>query len=271
MTAGPEAEPKTPRGGKVWTEEEREVAAARMREWHRERKAQAEAEPEPEPEPEPVKVTPADEGEVEELQQEFAAEIERLKAEAAEAQAKAEALDPTKDVSGQLFNNTADVRRFFPESHLVDIALDEWAAENKDLTRRGRNPLPEPKGQDLEKRVERAAAELLADRTAHVQQRGFLLRVVKMVKPNGSLIEVPLEGQINSFRIGGAERAFAPYRAKGYKVADPYLCQSQGCWLEAVIGNDGQFAFDGYCGVDHRSRTELSDPSSDRNIRPLYG
>ena len=199
-----------------------------------------------------------------------AAETDELRKELAEANAKAEALSPTTNISGQLFKDTKEVRQFFSNEHLVDIALDEWAGENKDLIRRGRNPLPEPTGKDLEKRVERAAADLLADRTSHVAQRGFMLRVVKMVKPNGMLIEIPLEGQINSFRVGGADRAFAPYKDKGYKVASPYMCQSQGCWLEAVVEN-GQFTYGGYCGNDHRTRTEPSDPTSDRNVRPLYG
>lgn len=256
---GVKDEPKSEGGKVVWTDEMRQQA--RERELARRsalaptEEPVAETPPEAPPEPEP---DPDD-------------EVGKLRRELDEAQARAEANDPTRNISNMLFEDTADVRRFFSHEHLVDVALDKWASENKDLVGRGRAPQPEPTGAELERRIDRTVTELLADRTATVKQRGWMLRVVKMVKSSGQLIEVPLEGQINSFRVGGADRAFAPYKAKGYKVASPYLCQAQSCWSEAVIGSDAQFTYGGYCSPDHRDRTEPGDSGSDRNIRPLYG
>lgn len=187
---------------------------------------------------------------VEELEAELKEAVER----AEKAEAEAEQYRPTADVSGFFMEDAEDVRARFGKQKLEDIAHMELAQINR---HRAKQNLPMVKltGNEKKQAVEKVVQELLEDRKKEgPKQNGPIPKTLKMVKPDGTLVQLPYEAQINNL-AGSLEDAVARYRNKGYKLTDPTLCPAQNCYEEAAMDN-GKFAYGAYCSQDHQRRTE---------------
>ena len=179
----------------------------------------------------------------------------RAAAKVIEAQkAELEANRPTVNISHYLFETIEDVKAFYPEKHLRDTAMAEIAAINKQRMREGYDPI-RPKKSEMAGLIEEVMADLLADRKVNgALEEGPLLRTLKMVAPDGSLRQIPYEGQFNNI-AGSLEDGYRKYTKKGFKRTQPMLCPAGGCW-EVSASEDGEMVFTGYCSQDHFNRTE---------------
>lgn len=181
------------------------------------------------------------------------AEEAEVRAEAAEAEA--DEFRPTKDIKEFLMETAEDVKVRFGEQKLRDLAETEIRDLNQKRTKEGYTRIKwEPA--EWDEAVDRAILELLSDRVREAPPiEGPLMKTLKMVKPDGTLIQVPYEAQINNL-AGSLEDAIARYRKKGYKLTDPLLCPSQNCYEISTLDSDGTYLHGAYCTADHRRRTE---------------
>lgn len=187
--------------------------------------------------------------------------VEALRAELAEAkqslaakEEEARRLDPTADVSGYLYTTREQVIEFLGADKIAAVVEDRIATENKARTRQGYDRLTYTPGEKAKMRDE-LIDELLADRDAATPPvEGHLSRSIKMVAPDGSLRQIPYEGQINNV-AGSLADGYVRYEKKGYKRTRPNLCPTTDCYRPAVVEN-GSFSFFGYCSRDHYLRTE---------------
>lgn len=187
--------------------------------------------------------------------------VEALRAELAEAkqalvekEEEARRLDPTADVSGYLYKTREQVIEFFGVDKLTAVVEDRIATDNKARTRQGYDRLTFT-SEEKQRLREDLIDELLADRDqAAPPVEGHLSRSIKMVAPDGSLRQIPYEGQINNV-AGSLADGYVRYEKKGYKRTRPNMCPTTDCYREAVVEN-GQFSHFGYCSRDHYLRTE---------------
>jgi hypothetical protein len=179
----------------------------------------------------------------------------RAAAKVIEAQkAELEANKPTVDIRHHLFESSEDVKKFYPEKKLRDMALAEIAAINKQRMREGYDPI-RPKKSEMAGLIDDVMEDLLADRKVNgAPTEGPLLRTLKMVAPDGSLRQIPYEGQFNNI-AGSLEDGYRKYTKKRFKRTDPMLCPAGGCWEESAAEN-GEMVHTGYCSQDHFNRTE---------------
>jgi transposase-like protein len=185
------------------------------------------------------------------------AELERQLAEAEkenrEQRAELEKHRPT--VEWHVYRTTDQVRDFFGEDRLRDIAGLELAAQNKERVKRGLPPFTYQSDPDLyERQIARILKEMLDRRTKWVDANKRV-RVVKMAGRNAdgsgwNAVQIPVEVQINN-EAGQSGAAIWKQRDKGRKLITPYLCQRIDCWLEAAVGGDGKFSYAGYCSQEH--------------------
>ena len=175
-----------------------------------------------------------------------------------EALQKAEALvveyKPTVDIRSYLMETPDDVRARFSEQTIQDLAEGEIAEVNRVRTKAGHAPIKYDE-KEMAKKIDETILDLLADRAREAPPvTGPLMRTLKMVKPDGTLVQIPYEDQINNL-AGSISDAKERYREKGFKMTDPDLCPSQNCY-ELSILEGGNFVFRGYCSNDHLTRTE---------------
>lgn len=170
-----------------------------------------------------------------------------------------EALRPTINIADRLFTTTADVRSYFGGKRIAELVKMRLAAENKRLNRQGFDRL-DYSADELDALTETVLQGFLDDRELTTPPaEGWLTRTLKMVAPDGSLRQIPYEGQINNV-AGSLADGLLVYEKKGFKRTEPMLCPSQDCWVEAAVGaagkGKGKLAFVGYCSEDHFKRTE---------------
>jgi len=175
-----------------------------------------------------------------------------------EALQRAEALvveyKPTTDVGSFLMETADDVRARFSEQTILDLAEGELAEINRVRLKAGHTQIKYD-DDEWEKAIDATIADLLADRqTNGPPVVGPLMRTLKMVKPDGVLVQIPYEKQINNL-AGSIADAVARYVDKGFKKTDPDLCPSQNCYEPSIL-KGGNFVFKGYCSNDHLARTE---------------
>ena len=187
---------------------------------------------------------------VEDLEGQLKVALKR--AETAEAQA--EELKPTRDVSAFLDQSEKGIRARLGEEKLKDIAQRELVSINKRRLRDGMPP-HEYSGQELEDALERVIVDIQADREREAPPaEGPLHKTIKMLRPDGILVQIPYEDQINNL-AGSISDATARYIDKGFKLTEPTLCPSQNCYNPGVVVK-GKYTFGMYCSEDHQSRTE---------------
>jgi hypothetical protein len=168
--------------------------------------------------------------------------------------AELEANKPTVNIRHHLFETIEDVKAFYPEKQLRDMALAEIASINKTRMKQGYDPI-RPDKEELAELITETMEDLLADRKVNgAPEEGPLLRTLKMVAPDGSLRQIPYEGQFNNI-AGSLEDGYRKYTKKGFKRTEPMLCPAGGCW-EVSAEENGEMVHTGYCSVDHFGRTE---------------
>lgn len=216
---------------------------------------------------------PQSEEEVDPRIAELEAELKEALTRAAEAEAEAEAFKPTRDVSSFILTDEESVVARFGEQKLRDLAQHELSSVNR---RRAKENLPPIVYSDEEREaaIGRVVNDLLNDRTANgAKTSGPIMKTIKMMTPDGHLIQPPFEAQINN-QAGSLEDAIAIYRRKDYKIAvdeeGRTLCPSQDCWNSAIVEN-GEYTFGGYCSSDHQLRTEGNSRPVDRSNYPRMG
>ena len=169
-----------------------------------------------------------------------------------EQQAELEKHRPTHE--WQVYQTPQEVREFFGEQKLQDIAGLELAEMNRERIRRGLSPFSYQSDPELyEQQIAKILEEMLARRTKWVDANKRV-RVVKMAARAAdggwNTIQVPVEVQINN-EAGQSGAAIWKQRDKGRKLVIPYLCQRIECWAAAAVGPDGKFQYAGYCSAEH--------------------
>jgi hypothetical protein len=177
-----------------------------------------------------------------------------LAAQVTEQERQIEELKPTRDVAKFLFETPEDVVAHYGDKKLDEMLKATIAEENKARTKQGFDRTtytPE----EFAERKEALVADLLGDRTRWgPPTEGFLDRTMKMIKPDGTLVQIPFEGQINNV-AGSLNDGLFRYQQKGYKLTDPMLCPTKDCNETSAI-KKGKWLYLGYCSEDHYRRTE---------------
>ncbi len=198
------------------------------------------------------------------------AQIASLSAELEKYKAEAEKNRPTHDTSTWKWDTVEDVLEHYGE-RFNDIVAMELASTNRKRVSQGLGRI------EADDRVIREKAQEFVSKQKRVPKGNC--RVMKMFKPfdpvknannpRGSLIQVPIEGQINNLN-GSQWDAIARYKEKGYKVATPMWCARQNCNEYAAVGSDGSFEFLGYCGrEDMRAIEKINDVADFRKPENL--
>ena len=188
------------------------------------------------------------------------AEIERLEAENAELQARVDEMKSTADV--ELYETPEQVVEILGEDLLRETAKMKLRLQNRRDALRGlASPInfDDPAFESMvENQVHLEVQQAISQRTSHISPLK-VLRVVKMVRPTPgpdgrrSIVQIPMEEQINNMK-GEQSAPMAKARAKGFQLAEPYLCQRLDCWLPVPRDPvSKKLANDGYCSMEHRA------------------
>lgn len=174
-------------------------------------------------------------------------------------QAEIDDLSPTIDIRSRLFKTGDDVKKYYGDQKLRDLAEAQLVDENRIRRRSDLSPIRYTE-EEWEAAVELVVEELLSDRAIGAPEDGPLMRTLKMWNPkDDSIRQIPYEGQINNV-AGSLADGVILYERKGFKRLDPFLCPAGNCDEEADIvskGKDkGKWRWDGYCSEDHFLRTE---------------
>ena len=177
-----------------------------------------------------------------------AAKIAELEAKLAEAEAKAAAFDPTAPV--EVPSTPEGWVEYLGEDKINELVEASLASENVTRYRKGLPPLDIHTNPELKKqKIKELLAKREAAKSKHMAPQYFV-RTVKVVKKNGTLVQIPVEVQINN-EAGQPGAALWKSRDKGDKLASPYLCQAYNCWLPAAVDANGKLAYAGYCSAEH--------------------
>lgn len=220
-------------------------------------------------------MTQTDNGPIEDPTEELRALLAEAEERALKAEAEAEHWKPYKAVP--VYNTPEEAKAVWGANRLRNVAEAEVAKENK---RRIRSGLPGINYTDPElyeglvtQEIDKIARELVRERTKWVSSTGAGLRTMKMVKPvfgsdactpdcsdrgcyeHGHLIQIPVEEQINNQRAAPGQ-GIGRYKEKGYKLAEPYLCELKDCYTPAFV--EGNAVRDGCCTPEHSSRLDNS-------------
>lgn len=188
-----------------------------------------------------------------------------LEAQLRKAEQDVENYKPTK--VHHLYTTPEEVRQFFGEEKMQEVAALRLAALNKDRMARGIPTINYETSPELyEREITEITRELLERRTKFVTPESNL-RTVKMMRKNRDgtwlLYQVGVEFQLSN-EEGQQGTALWKQRDKGAKLVSPYLCQTNNCWMEAAVDKGGSFIYHGYCSVEH----EATDPYLNRKGIP---
>lgn len=180
------------------------------------------------------------------------ARIAELETELADALAKVKEYRPTADA--KIPSTPEGWVEYLGEEKISDLVEAELATENVERFRKGLPQLDINDNPELKaKQIRELLAKLEAAKTKHISLQ-HIARTIKVVKPStdGSirLAQIIVEEQVSNEK-GQQGAAMWKARDKGYKLADPYLCQLLNCWLEAAVDTDGKMPFQGYCSAEH--------------------
>lgn len=180
------------------------------------------------------------------------AEVVRLRAEAAEAKAAADAL--RTDIKLSLPTTKQGVIDYFGRPYMEKIALTRY---NRERRSQGFNPVELLSGDPvLEAEVQRTAEQFLNRQTSWAGESN--LRTLKMARPDPNnptgyrVVGIPVEPTINQPQSGaeGQAQAIRRYTSKGWKLITPQLCQRGPCHAVAAT-EDGKLKYQGYCSAEH--------------------
>ena len=177
--------------------------------------------------------------------------IAELEAKLAAAEEEIAIHDPRREVPH--LTSVEDYLEHVGYEDLAELALSQLGRENIKRHREGKPPLEF--GED---RIEATISEIVNKRirglTSSIREEDNM-RTLKMVKPSGTLTQVPVETQINN-EAGQQGAAIWKARDKGFKIAFPYRCHRHNCWQLAAVDAAGKMTLDGYCSPEHR----MQDP-----------
>lgn len=177
----------------------------------------------------------------------LAQRVAQLEAELAEAKEQVEQYRPTADVT--MYTTPEEVEQVFGKAKLDDLAAMAVKDINVERIRQGLRPFDAESDPALIKPYrDRLIKEFLDRRTKWISPRARQ-RVVKMVHPNGHVVQIPVEQQLEN-EAGQAGTSLWKKRDKGFKLASPYICQLRDCWVVAKQ-EGGKFIHNGYCSPDH--------------------
>lgn len=168
-------------------------------------------------------------------------------------------LRPTVDIRKRQFHTSEQVVEFFGKGKLTDNVKAHIAQENRQRSKQGYDRIAYS-DEEIAVLVDELAANFVADQLVGAPTEGWLLRTIKMVAPNGNLVQIPYEGQFNNI-AGSLADGLVLYERKGYKRTEPMLCPAGDCFDESATmttgRSKGKWAFSGYCSEDHFRRTEV--------------
>lgn len=191
---------------------------------------------------------------------ELEAKLASTERELAAAEEEIAVHDPRKEVP--FLETVEDYLEHVGYEDLSELALSHLGRENIKRHREGKPPLEF--GDD---RIEATINEIVNKRIRGIKssvREEDNMRTLKMVKPSGTLTQVPVETQINN-EAGQQGAAIWKARDKGFKIAFPYRCHRHNCWALAAVNSAGAMTLDGYCTVEHRA----ADPYL--NTAPVAG
>ena len=180
-------------------------------------------------------------------------EVRIAELEAANKALEAKVVDLRDSADVELYDTEEQVLEVVGVHNIREMALGRFGMENLKRAKAGKPPLnlATDAPDYLEDQIQRIAAELVRERTSHINSL-HRLRCVKMVHSDGTLYQLPMEEQINN--MAGEELApMAKARAKGHKIANPYMCQVWNCWLRSPRNEDQSFVYEGYCSEAHQA------------------
>jgi len=186
------------------------------------------------------------------------AELERLRAEVEELRGQNADLNPFTE--WPVFDTPAAAREFLGEQHLRESAEARIVSEDRARNRRGLPPQWTSDPESYERRVAKIVEDLCREAVGETSKwvdnlsGAIRMRTVKMVKPDGTLIQVPVEPQINN-GAGSIADPIERYKRKGYKMASPMRCALRDCW-KAAATTGGRMTFGGYCSAAHVRHVE---------------
>ena len=152
-----------------------------------------------------------------------------------------------------------DVEASLGPAALREIAERELALENKNRMKEGRPPLWSENKEQYEKIIRDLVAQKCKE-MADERQTGLpndpklyiRMRTAKMVFPDGSMRQIPLEGTINN-GAGSIADPIERYKRKGARLAWPIRCLLRDCHeAEALDAKSEQRLFGGYCSELHQ-------------------
>jgi len=191
---------------------------------------------------------------------ELEAKLTETETALAQAEAEARKHDPRVDVPH--LNSPEAYLEYVGYEDLSELAMSSLALENVKRHREGK-PSLEFGTDRIDQEIQRIITKRIQGLTGHVRGEDNM-RVLKMVKPSGTMTQVPVETQINN-EAGQQGAAVWKAREKGFKIAFPYRCQRHNCWNLSATDNAGNRTLDGYCSPEHRA----GDPYI--NARPVAG
>jgi len=202
-------------------------------------------------------------------------EVARLRFELAEARAEIEeanrrAAEWRPDVDVAVYNTPEEAYQFFGKEKLGQIAERRLAKMNKDRIKEGLPPLytgdPAEYRRLLEEEVVAICKEMVSRKNSIKNaNRVIAQRTLKMVKPDGNMVQIPVELQINNGQ-GSLYDPIARYKEKGFKLPSPTRCNFRDCWDPSAIHN-GKYLFGGYCSQEHQQMIEGDDGKNRNNGR----
>ena len=181
------------------------------------------------------------------------AEITRLRAQLDQAEARIHEAETSARgiIERPVYHDADEVINLLGATTLRETAMQQLARESMKRRREG---MPgwdiSTESAAVEQRLREIAEQLVQERTKWVREQ-HQVRVVKMVTPEGNIVQVPVEEQINN-EAGQQGTAIHKAKDKGYKLHWPYLCQTNDCWLESAVDGQGNLSLDGYCSPAHR-------------------
>lgn len=188
------------------------------------------------------------------------AALAELQAQLAEAQARAEAaeaaaIESAPVVKVPVMTNRQSVIDAVGDGALRDEAMRAVGKVNRQRMANGLMPVDLSDSPEFKAEYEKAIQDRLTAKTRYVSPLNKL-RVMKMVKPNGGIVQVPVEKQLNN-EAAQEGTALWKAKAKGYKPTDPPYCHAHNCWeFSALDAAGAPTPFNGYCSAEHR----LLDP-----------
>lgn len=190
---------------------------------------------------------------------ELARQIAVLEQQLAKARQEVEEYRPTR--VHHLYATPEEVREFFGEDKMREVAALKLATMNRGRISRGLPPIDYERNPELyEQEIRDFTRELLERRTKFVNLESNLRTVKMMRKMNDGtwrLHQIGVEFQLSN-EEGQQGTAMWKERDKGGKLIEPYLCQTNNCWAEAAVGEGPgpKFLYHGYCSPEH----EATDP-----------